>query len=220
MELSSGETSVRSLVPESDEPVHRQPQACDETSEARIAPDRIELRIAEPEACQQPIACGALEFDERSVEIAEGDEDDVAVVEAGRRFQRRRVITLDRREPGAKAEDGPDLVIQGSSTIYPQLLTRGLLDRLVLMIAPITLGAGKRLFGDGVPAGAFKLIEHRLTPGGWAIATYEPAGPVKTGSSPRRSRARRSADVGQGRKRATGDATAVRPLPFGRHLKR
>ena len=81
-----------------------------------------------------------------------------------------------------KAEDGPDLVIQGSSTIYPQLLTHGLLDRLVLMIAPITLGAGKRLFGDGVPAGAFKLIEHRLTPGGWVMATYEPAGPLKTGS--------------------------------------
>jgi dihydrofolate reductase len=81
-----------------------------------------------------------------------------------------------------KAEDGPDLVIQGSSTIYPQLLTHGLLDRLVLMIAPITLGAGKRLFGDGVPAGAFKLIEHRLTPGGMAMATYEPAGPLKTGS--------------------------------------
>jgi dihydrofolate reductase len=83
-----------------------------------------------------------------------------------------------------KAGDGPDLVIQGSSTIYPQLLTRGLLDRLVLMIGPVTLGGGKRLFGDGVPAGTFKLIEHRLTAGGWAMASYEPAGPLKTGSIP------------------------------------
>jgi dihydrofolate reductase len=81
-----------------------------------------------------------------------------------------------------KTEDGPNLVIQGSSTLYPQLLERGLLDRLVLMIAPITLGAGKRLFGDGAPARAFKPIEQRLTPGGWVMATYEPAGPVKTGS--------------------------------------
>ena len=81
-----------------------------------------------------------------------------------------------------KAGDGPDLVIQGSSTLYPQLLTRGLLDRLVLMIAPVTLGAGKRLFGDGVPAGAFTLLEHRLTPGGMTMATYEPAGQVRTGS--------------------------------------
>lgn len=81
-----------------------------------------------------------------------------------------------------KAGDGPDLVIQGSSTLYPQLLARGLLDRLVLMVAPVTLGSGKRLFGDGVPAGAFRLVEHRLTPGGMAMATFEPAGPVKTGS--------------------------------------
>lgn len=81
-----------------------------------------------------------------------------------------------------KAGDGPNLVIQGSSTLYPQLLARGLLDRLVLMIAPITLGAGKRLFGDGVPSSAFKLIEHRLTPGGFAMATYEPAGSLQTGS--------------------------------------
>ena len=81
-----------------------------------------------------------------------------------------------------KAGDGPDLVIQGSSTLYPQLLARGLLDRLVLMTAPVTLGPGKRLFGDGVPAGAFKLVEHRVTAGGWAMATYEPAGPLQTGS--------------------------------------
>ena len=81
-----------------------------------------------------------------------------------------------------KAEGGPDLVIQGSSTLYPQLLSHGLLDRLVLMIAPVTLGAGKRLFGGGMPAGAFKLIEHRQTHGGWMIATYEPAGSIKTGS--------------------------------------
>ncbi len=81
-----------------------------------------------------------------------------------------------------KAEGGPDLVIQGSSTLYPQLLARGLLDRLVLMIAPVTLGAGKLLFGDGVPAGAFKLTEQQLTPGGWVMATYEPAGLLKTGS--------------------------------------
>ena len=81
-----------------------------------------------------------------------------------------------------KASEGPNLIIQGSSTLYPQLLARGLLDRLVLMIAPITLGAGKRLFGDGVPAGALKLIEHRLTPGGVVMATYEPAGPLTAGS--------------------------------------
>lgn|SRR5690625_1894477 len=81
-----------------------------------------------------------------------------------------------------KAEEGPNLVIQGSSTLYPQLLSRGLLDRLVLMVAPITLGSGKRLFGEGTPAGTFRLVEQRLTPGGVVMSTYEPAGPIATGS--------------------------------------
>ena len=81
-----------------------------------------------------------------------------------------------------KQGDGPDLVIQGSSTIYPQLLQRGLLDRLVVMTAPVVLGDGKRLFGEGVPAGKFRLVEHRLSPGGIAMATWEPAGDVEPGS--------------------------------------
>lgn len=46
-----------------------------------------------------------------------------------------------------KQTDGPDLVIQGSSTIYPGLQAAGLIDELVLMIYPVTLGRGKRLFG-------------------------------------------------------------------------
>lgn len=81
-----------------------------------------------------------------------------------------------------KAQDGPTLVIQGSSTLYPQLMARGLLDRLVLMVAPITLGTGKRLFGDGTPAGNFRLVEHRTTPSGMLMTTYEPDGLLKTGS--------------------------------------
>jgi len=81
-----------------------------------------------------------------------------------------------------KAGDGPDLVVQGSSTLYPQLLERGMLDRIVLMIAPITLGAGKRLFGDGTPAGSMKLVEQRTAAGGMLMATYEPAGALEIGS--------------------------------------
>lgn len=79
-----------------------------------------------------------------------------------------------------KETDGPNLVIQGSSTLYPQLIERGLLDRLVLTIAPVVLGAGKRLFGEGTPAGSWTMIEQRLTPSGTVMATYEPTGPVKT----------------------------------------
>lgn len=80
-----------------------------------------------------------------------------------------------------KAGDGPNLVIQGSSTLYPQLLSHGLIDQLVLMIAPVLLGRGKRLFGDGTPPGTWKLVEQRLTGTGAMMATYEPAGPVVAG---------------------------------------
>lgn len=92
-----------------------------------------------------------------------------------------RLVNLD-AVAKLKADGGPNLVIQGSSTLYPQLLAHGLLDRLVLMMAPVTLGAGKRLFGDKTPPGTFKLTEQQLTPGGWMIASYEPTGPVQTGS--------------------------------------
>ena len=81
-----------------------------------------------------------------------------------------------------KRGDGPDLVIQGSSTLYPQLLEAGLLDRLTLMSFPVVLGTGKRLFGDGTPARTMTMVEHRISPSGAVIASYEPAGPVETGS--------------------------------------
>ncbi|MBA2918829.1 dihydrofolate reductase [Sphingomonas sp. MAH-20] len=80
-----------------------------------------------------------------------------------------------------KAGSGPDLLIQGSSTLYPQLLAAGLLDQLVLMTFPLVLGAGKRLFGDGTPGKVFRLIEHRITPKGAVIATYAPAGELTYG---------------------------------------
>ena len=61
-----------------------------------------------------------------------------------------------------KDGDGPNLVIQGSSTLYPQLLERGLIDRIVTMTAPVVLGTGKRMFGDGTPPRSLELVEHRL----------------------------------------------------------
>ena len=81
-----------------------------------------------------------------------------------------------------RQSDGPDLLIQGSSTIYPALLAAGLLDRLVLYIFPIILGSGKRLFGQGTPSGTLKLVDHHVSPGGTVIATYEPAGSVAIGA--------------------------------------
>jgi len=81
-----------------------------------------------------------------------------------------------------KRTAGPDLVIQGSSTLYPQLLTAGLLDALVLMVFPVLLGGGKRLFGDGTPPRTLEMVEHEVTAAGTVIAEYRPAGPVRSGS--------------------------------------
>lgn len=81
-----------------------------------------------------------------------------------------------------KQSDGPDLVIQGSSMLFPLLLAAGLLDRLTLMTFPLVLGRGKRLFGEGTPPAAMKMVDHQVSPGGSIIATYEVAGEVEVGS--------------------------------------
>ena len=81
-----------------------------------------------------------------------------------------------------KNGDGPDLVIQGSSTLYPQLLAAGLIDRLILMTFPVMLGSGKRLFGEHTPGGTLRMVDHMVSPRGNIVATYKPAGAIKTGS--------------------------------------
>ena len=81
-----------------------------------------------------------------------------------------------------KEGDGPDIVVQGSSTLYPQLIEAGLLDELTLMISPIILGQGKRLFGDGTPPRTLKMTGHKVSEKGSVIVTYEPAGPVEIGT--------------------------------------
>lgn len=81
-----------------------------------------------------------------------------------------------------KGTEGPDLVIQGSSTLYPALLAAGLLDEVTTMTFPIVLGTGKRLFGDGTPAGALKVTDSYVTDAGTVVATYEPAGPLTIGN--------------------------------------
>jgi len=81
-----------------------------------------------------------------------------------------------------KREEGPDLVIQGSATLYPQLLAHGLLDRLVTMTAPVVLGQGKRAFGEGTAARGLRLVEQRVTANGIVMTTYDVAGEVGTGS--------------------------------------
>lgn len=81
-----------------------------------------------------------------------------------------------------KQTDGPDLYVFGSADMLQTLLAADLVDALELMIFPITLGKGKRLFQDGALPAAFKVTESQVTPNGIVIATYERDGDVKTGA--------------------------------------
>lgn len=80
-----------------------------------------------------------------------------------------------------KETEGPRLIVQGSSTIYPGLVAEKLIDRLFLLTFPIILGSGKRAFPGAMPA-AFRLVDHRVSDSGVIIAVYEPSGAVETGS--------------------------------------
>jgi dihydrofolate reductase len=79
-----------------------------------------------------------------------------------------------------KNSEGADIKIWGSSELVQLLLANDLVDEFWLMIHPIVLGNGKRLFNDKAMPAAFKLAESHVTPTGLIIANYTKAGEVKT----------------------------------------
>jgi dihydrofolate reductase len=81
-----------------------------------------------------------------------------------------------------KKTDGSDLHVSGSGQLIQLLLENDLVDELWLLIHPLTLGTGKKLFGDGTIPAAFTLTESLVSPTGVIIANYKRAGEVKTGS--------------------------------------
>jgi dihydrofolate reductase len=81
-----------------------------------------------------------------------------------------------------KQQDGPMLQVHGSGNMIQTLLQNDLVDELWLKIFPVTLGKGRRLFGEGVIPAAFELIESNTTPSGVIYANYKRAGEVKIGS--------------------------------------
>lgn len=81
-----------------------------------------------------------------------------------------------------KETDGRDLLIQGSSTLYPPLLSAGLIDRLMLMIFPVLLGKGKSIFDGSERPSGLKLVDTFVSSTGVITTTYEPAGEVPTGT--------------------------------------
>jgi dihydrofolate reductase len=81
-----------------------------------------------------------------------------------------------------KEESGRELQIHGSATLAQSLLAAGLLDELRLVIAPVVLGNGRRLFPEGGAAAGLRLIRNETTPGGLAVHVYESAGLPKYGT--------------------------------------
>jgi dihydrofolate reductase len=82
-----------------------------------------------------------------------------------------------------KQEQGADLHVWGSGNLLQTLIKHDLVDTFWLMIYPITLGAGKRLFADGTIPAAFKATESILSSTGVIFVTYERAGAIKTENS-------------------------------------
>lgn len=81
-----------------------------------------------------------------------------------------------------KEIDGPELQVHGSANLIQTLLKNNLVDQFLLKIFPVTIGVGKRLFGEGTIPSSFKVKEAQTSPHGVVVATYIPDGKVK-GSS-------------------------------------
>lgn len=81
-----------------------------------------------------------------------------------------------------KQGDGPELQVHGSGDLIQTLLAAGLVDRWHLVIHPVLIGSGRRLFADGTIPVSLRLVDGRVTKGGTFLGTYEPAGDVVVGS--------------------------------------
>ena len=81
-----------------------------------------------------------------------------------------------------KKSAGRDLLIQGSSTLYPPLLSARLIDRLLLMTFPVLLGKGKSIFDASLRPSRMKLTDHYVSGNGVTFTIYQPNGDVETGT--------------------------------------
>lgn len=81
-----------------------------------------------------------------------------------------------------KQTNGRDLLIQGSSEVIHALLAADLIDELTVLIFPLVLGKGRRLFDDGSRPHAWTMVKTRQSPAGVVVSRYERGGEVQTGS--------------------------------------
>lgn len=82
-----------------------------------------------------------------------------------------------------KKGQGPNIHVWGSGNLLQTLIKHDLVDTFWLMIYPVTLGSGKRLFADGTIPAAFKVTDSIVGSNGVIVMNYERAGDVKTSSS-------------------------------------
>jgi dihydrofolate reductase len=80
-----------------------------------------------------------------------------------------------------KSQDGPDLILWGSSTLTSTLLEHGLADEVLLVVYPVLLGTGKRFFAEGTPPRSLELVSADALPSGIILSSYKFAGHLKTG---------------------------------------
>ena len=81
-----------------------------------------------------------------------------------------------------KQVDGPELQVHGSANLIQTLLEHRLIDEFRLKIAPLVLGTGKRLFGDGTMPAGFEVTSSRVLSSGVIAATYRSGAKIKYGT--------------------------------------
>jgi dihydrofolate reductase len=80
-----------------------------------------------------------------------------------------------------KSQEGPHIILWGSSTLTSTLLEQGIADEVVLIVYPVLLGTGKRFFAEGTPARALELVSTEGMASGVVLSTYRLAGALKIG---------------------------------------
>jgi dihydrofolate reductase len=85
---------------------------------------------------------------------------------------------------GIKSDDGPDLIVCGSTTLTSVLFEEGLVDEVVLIVYPLLLGRGKRFFPDSAGPRGLALVSTKATPTGVLLNTYRYVGLLQAQPSP------------------------------------
>ena len=81
---------------------------------------------------------------------------------------------------GMRSNDGPDLIVWGSSTLTAALFENGLVDEVILLVYPVLLGRGTRFFSDSVAPQELAFVNSTATPTGVLVITYRHVGSLRT----------------------------------------